>query len=100
MTFNEILNFRRSIRFYKPISIDPEKVRQCVELSTLAPNSSNMQLWEFYHVTDPAVIKQLAVACLNQTAATTVVSKLNMSILISIQQLLKQEFRQKFMILF
>jgi nitroreductase len=71
MTFNEILNFRRSIRFYKPISIDPEKVRQCVELSTLAPNSSNMQLWEFYHVTDPAVIKQLAVACLNQTAATT-----------------------------
>lgn len=71
MTFNEILNFRRSIRFYKPISIDPEKVRQCVEFSTLAPNSSNMQLWEFYHVTDPAVIKQLAVACLNQTAATT-----------------------------
>ena len=71
MTFAEILNFRRSIRFYKPISLDPEKVRHCVELSTLAPNSSNMQLWEFYHVTDPAVIKQLAVACLNQTAATT-----------------------------
>jgi nitroreductase len=71
MTFEEILNYRRSIRNYKPLAIDTEKVKHCLELSTLAPNSSNMQLWEFYHVTDPTVIKQLAVACLSQSAATT-----------------------------
>jgi nitroreductase len=71
MTFEEILHYRRSIRNYKPQPIDAEKVRHCLELSTLAPNSSNMQLWGFYHVTDPALIQQLAVACLSQSAATT-----------------------------
>jgi nitroreductase len=28
-------------------------------------------LWEFYHVTDTAILKKLSVACLNQGAATT-----------------------------
>jgi nitroreductase len=46
-------------------------VKGCIELSTLAPNSSNMQLWEFYHITNPDILKQLAVACLNQETATT-----------------------------
>ena len=30
-----------------------------------------MQLWEFYHITNPEILKKLAVACLNQEAATT-----------------------------
>jgi nitroreductase len=30
-----------------------------------------MQLWEFYHVIDTAILKKLSVACLNQGAATT-----------------------------
>jgi hypothetical protein len=30
-----------------------------------------MQLWEFYHVTNPETLKQLSVACLDQMAATT-----------------------------
>ena len=71
MTFEEITNFRRSVRHYKALPIDSEKVKHCIELSTLAPNSSNMQLWEFYHITDPEVLKKLAVACLDQQAATT-----------------------------
>ena len=37
----------------------------------MAPNSSNMQLWEFFHITDPIILKELAVACLGQSAATT-----------------------------
>ena len=71
MTFEEITNYRRSVRHYKNIPIDPEKVKHCIKLATLAPNSSNMQLWEFYHITDPEVLKKLAVACLDQQAATT-----------------------------
>jgi len=71
MTFEEITNYRRSVRHYKNIPIDPERVKHCIELATLAPNSSNMQLWEFYHITDPEVLKKLAVACLDQQAATT-----------------------------
>ena len=71
MTFEEIIHHRRSVRHYKDLSIDPEKVKHCIQLATLAPNSSNMQLWEFYHITSPETLKELSVACLNQESATT-----------------------------
>lgn len=71
MTFEEILHYRRSVRHYKSIPIDSDKVKHCLELATLAPNSSNLQLWEFYQITDPEILKKLAVACLSQQAATT-----------------------------
>lgn len=71
MTLEEIINFRRSVRHYKDVPIDTEKVKHCIELATLAPNSSNMQLWEFYHITNPEILKELSVACLNQQTATT-----------------------------
>ena len=71
MTLEEIIHFRRSVRHYKDTPLDTEKVKHCLELATLAPNSSNMQLWEFYHITDPEIRQELAVACLNQTTATT-----------------------------
>lgn len=71
MTLTEIINYRRSVRNYKAVSIDDEKVKHCIELATLAPNSSNMQLWEFYHITDTEVLKKLSMACLNQESAIT-----------------------------
>jgi nitroreductase len=71
MTLIEAINYRRSVRNYKSLALDTEKVKYCLELATLAPNSSNMQLWEFYHITSPEILKKLAVACLNQETATT-----------------------------
>ncbi len=71
MTLEEIINYRRSVRHYKDTPLDSEKVKHCIELATLAPNSSNMQLWEFYHVTNPETLKKLSIACLNQQSATT-----------------------------
>jgi len=71
MTLEEIIDYRRSVRQYKKNPIDTEKVKRCIELATLAPNSSNMQLWEFYHVTNSEILKKLSVACLSQQAATT-----------------------------
>ncbi|MCH8553993.1 MAG: nitroreductase family protein [Schleiferiaceae bacterium] len=71
MEFKEAVQYRRSVRAYKPEPIDAAIVQQCLELATLAPNSSNMQLWEFYHITDPTILKPLAAACLGQGAATT-----------------------------
>jgi len=71
MNFEELLNYRRSVRRYSATPIDSEKVKQCLMQATLAPNSSNMQLWEFYHVTSPDKLKQLTAACLNQQAAAT-----------------------------
>ena len=72
MNLEEILNFRRSVRvFDKEKPIDPEKVKHCLELATLAPNSSNMQLWEFYQITNPELMAKISKACLDQTATAT-----------------------------
>ena len=71
MTFEETIHYRRSVRNYTNIPIDSAKVKHCIELATLAPNSSNMQLWEFYHITNPETLKKLAKACLSQESATT-----------------------------
>lgn len=72
MNLEEVLNYRRSVRAYdKTKPIDPERVRYCLELATLAPNSSNMQLWEFYHITDPDLLAKVSYACLDQKATST-----------------------------
>ena len=72
MNLEEVLNFRRSVRnFSSELLPTVEKVKHCLELAALAPNSSNMQLWEFYHITDPALIKLMGEACLSQSAVTT-----------------------------
>lgn len=72
MNLEEVLKYRRSVRvFDKNRPLDPEKVKYCLELATLSPNSSNMQLWEFYQITEPALLAEMAKACLGQTAAST-----------------------------
>ena len=72
MNLEEILNYRRSVRvFDKEKRIDPEKVEYCLKLATLAPNSSNMQLWEFYHITQPELLAKVSRACLDQKATST-----------------------------
>ena len=71
-TVSEAINFRRSVRVYdaeKPI--DKHVVRKCLEQASLAPNSSNMQLWEFYHITSKDIITQIIPFCFNQNAAKT-----------------------------
>lgn len=72
MNLDEVLNFRRAVRvFDKTKPIDPEKVKHCLELATLAPTSSNMQLWEFYQITNAELLAKIAHACLGQSAAST-----------------------------
>lgn len=68
---SDAIAYRRSTRVYQPVSIDTEKVQQCIQNATLAPNSSNLQLWEFYHITDAGTLKSIAKACFNQNAAKT-----------------------------
>jgi nitroreductase len=70
-TVTEAIAYRRSTRVYKDTPIDSEKVKQCLVNASLAPTSSNLQLWEFYHVTDADTLKELANACFNQSAAKT-----------------------------
>ncbi len=68
----DAINYRRSVRVYdENKEIDSEIVRKCIQQATLAPNSSNMQLWEFHHITSKDILAELAVACLGQSAATS-----------------------------
>lgn len=72
MEFTKAVYTRRSVRKYDPNKpIDSEKVKQCIELATMAPNSSNMQLWEFYHICSKDQLKKLSEYCFNQKAAST-----------------------------
>ncbi|MCD2260136.1 nitroreductase family protein [Psychroserpens luteolus] len=70
-TVSEAIQYRRSTRIYKEDPIDTEKVKQCLYNASLAPTSSNLQLWEFYHVTNESTLEKLTVACLGQNAAKT-----------------------------
>ncbi|PQJ75100.1 nitroreductase family protein [Polaribacter gangjinensis] len=71
-TVSEAIHFRRSVRVYDAEkTIDTLVVKKCIEQASLAPNSSNMQLWEFYHITSKDVIAQIAPFCFNQNAART-----------------------------
>lgn len=71
MSLSDILHHRRSVRNYLPEPISIETVKECLRLATLAPTSSNMQLYEMYHVTNKTTLATLAKACLSQGAATT-----------------------------
>ncbi|WP_426094327.1 nitroreductase family protein [Flavobacterium sp. DSR2-3-3] len=68
---SEAIKYRRSVRIFKNEAIDAEKVKLCIQLATLAPTSSNMQLWEFYHIVSPEIIQEIAKASFDQNAAKT-----------------------------
>ncbi|WP_264564632.1 nitroreductase family protein [Flavobacterium sp. N3904] len=67
----EAIKYRRSVRVFKNEPIDEQKVKECLQLATLAATSSNMQLWEFYHITSPEIINQIATASFDQNGAKT-----------------------------
>ena len=72
MSLLDLLQYRRSVRYYDPDKpLNSEKVRHCLQQAALSPSSSNMQLYEFYHITDKSTLQQLAHACFNQQPATT-----------------------------
>lgn len=69
--FEKVVRSRRSTRAYTNEPIPESVMRRCLELALLAPNSSNLQVWEFYWVRDESKKKELARLCLNQPTATT-----------------------------
>jgi nitroreductase len=71
-TVEDAINYRRSVRIYDPEKkIDSALVKKCIYQASLAPNSSNMQLWEFYHIKSKEAIQKIAPLCFNQNAART-----------------------------
>lgn len=70
--FKSLAEARRAIRLY-----DSEKelnsaiVKECIQTATLAPSSSNLQLWEFYHIINKEKLKELSTYCFDQLTART-----------------------------
>lgn len=69
--FTELVANRRSCRIYTDEQIPEEIMHKCLDLALLAPNSSNMQPWDFYWVRSPEKRKLLNAYCLNQNTVKT-----------------------------
>lgn len=69
--FRRVAETRRSVRIYDGTPIPPTVMNACIDLALLAPNSSNLQPWEFYWVRSPEKKKSLVEACLSQPTART-----------------------------
>ncbi|HEY9116539.1 MAG TPA: nitroreductase family protein, partial [Roseivirga sp.] len=70
--FDQIVHERRSVRIYDAeAAFDHEAVQRSIERAVLAPNSSNMQLWEFYRIRSEEAKKSISWMCMNQKAAKT-----------------------------
>lgn len=69
MDFFDALRARRSIRKFEPEPIPDEVMERAFEAAVIAPNSSNMQTWDFYRVRSPEKRDALVKACLSQSAA-------------------------------
>ena len=70
--FDKIVQERRAIRKYDENAVMPEGVvERSLKRATLAPSSSNMQLYEFYRITKKEDLKILAEYCMGQGTATT-----------------------------
>ena len=69
--FNEVIKSRRSVRDFLNKNINILTVKKCIKNATLAPNSSNLQLWEFYHIINSEFKVNISKACFDQPAAKT-----------------------------
>ena len=71
-TVGEAIAYRRSVRIFDTKQpLVTAQVKKCIEQATIAPTSSNLQLWEFYHITSEEMKAKIATACLSQTATRT-----------------------------
>lgn len=70
--FDEIVHFRRSNRAFDPgVEVPDAVIEKGLRQAQLAPNSSNLQLWEFHWIQSSSALEKLVPLCLNQQAART-----------------------------
>lgn len=69
--FEKLVLQRRSIRIFDGSPIPESVMEKCFDLALLAPNSSNLQPWEFHWVRDKSLREKLVENCLGQSAART-----------------------------
>jgi len=71
-SFDQIVENRRSNRrFDTNIKVPDQVITSSIERAIKSPNSSNMQLWEFYWIKSDEIKQKMHSLCLNQSAAKT-----------------------------
>ena len=50
MDFFEVVSKRRSVRKFSEEAVPESVMRKCLKAAVQAPNSSNLQPWEFYWI--------------------------------------------------
>jgi nitroreductase len=66
MDYFDIIKARRSIRIFKDIQVEPEKLQAILEAANIAPSAGNLQGYELYLVTKPEQRQALVKAALGQ----------------------------------
>ncbi|HAH32681.1 MAG TPA: NAD(P)H nitroreductase [Elusimicrobia bacterium] len=61
-TFLELVSKRRSIRKYKPLPVEREKLLLCLEAARLAPSACNAQPYRFIVVDEPELKEKVSKA--------------------------------------
>ncbi|MBW3016736.1 nitroreductase family protein [Candidatus Woesearchaeota archaeon] len=67
----ELIKKRRSIRAYKNISVEKDKLAKVLEAAHYAPSAGNLQSWKFIVVKDSKKKSDIVEAALNQTWMST-----------------------------
>jgi nitroreductase len=63
----DIIEERKSIRSFKPQEVEEEKLNYILNAFRKAPSAKNLQPWKLVVVKDKKIIKDLAIACNDQT---------------------------------
>ncbi len=63
----DIIEARRSVRSYKSREIEDDKLNYILDAFRLAPSAKNLQPWKLVVAKNKKIIKDLAIACNNQT---------------------------------
>ena len=71
MNFFDLVKKRRSVRKFTNDKVPDKVIYKCLEAAILAPNSSNLQPWEFYWIKNKNKKDRIAKACFSQNAAIT-----------------------------
>lgn len=69
--FLDVVTTRRSVRRFTNKAIPDDVLNACIDIAMLAPNSSNLQPWEFYIIETPPIRKKAVEFCMGQNAAKT-----------------------------
>jgi len=69
--FEQVARARRSVRLFDGVAVPDDVLMKCLDLALLAPNSSNLQTWEFHVLKDQKLREAYNEALLSQPAAKT-----------------------------